>query len=222
MRPAFASGGRAHPAPSIASRSHGFTLVEILLALVLLGLLMAGAFSGIRTATRSVERGEALIERTNKIRVAQEFLRRQIAHAMALPYENKRPTGEPIVFSASNDEMTFVAPMPGYLGHGGAYVQKLAEGSNFAHDARHVAPHSAAGAVDSCALAGNADVLARKPARYHVNNSSPHRSVKRENVIPYRECRENSVVLPLHKNACCKLISLDSANRSPSEDNPCE
>lgn len=124
-RPAFASGGRAHPAPSIASRSHGFTLVEILLALVLLGLLMAGAFSGIRTATRSVERGEALIERTNKIRVAQEFLRRQIAHAMALPYENKRPTGEPVVFSASNDEMTFVAPMPGYLGHGGAYVQKL-------------------------------------------------------------------------------------------------
>jgi len=37
-------------------------------------------------------------------------------------------------------------------------------GSNFAHDPRHVGPHSAALAVNASALAGNADVLAREAA----------------------------------------------------------
>jgi general secretion pathway protein J len=117
--------------PFLAGQA-GFSLLEVLLALVLMGLLMAGALGGVRTATKSVERGEALIERTNKIRVAQEFLRRQVSNAMALPFEQKRPTGEPVVLRGASDELTFVSPMPGYMSRGGAYVQKLAfeRGSN--------------------------------------------------------------------------------------------
>ncbi|HET7845406.1 MAG TPA: prepilin-type N-terminal cleavage/methylation domain-containing protein [Xanthomonadales bacterium] len=107
------------------ARSHGFSLLEVLLALVLLGLLMAGALTGIRTATRSLESGESLIERTNKIRVAQEFLRRQISNALALPFEVKQPTGEPVVMLGERDELTWVSGMPGHMSRGGAYVQRL-------------------------------------------------------------------------------------------------
>jgi general secretion pathway protein J len=107
-------------------RARGFTLLELLLAMTLLALLIAGAFSGIRTATRATERGEAAIERSNKLRVAQEFLRRQVSHALALPFSRVPGTGEMTVFAGERDQLTFVAPMPGYFSRGGPHVQALA------------------------------------------------------------------------------------------------
>jgi general secretion pathway protein J len=112
----------AHPA---AGRAHGFTLVEVLLALVLLSLLLAGAVAGVRVATRAVDRGEALIDRTNKLRVAQEFLRRELSQSLALSFEQDPSTGEATLFEGDEEQLTFVAPMPGYLGRGGPYVQRL-------------------------------------------------------------------------------------------------
>ena len=103
----------------------GFTLIEVLLAFVLLALLMAGAWGGIRTATKSVQSGEALIERTNKMRVAQEFMRRDLSQALSLALWQDPATGESTIFEGSPDVLTFVAQMPGYLGRGGPYVQRL-------------------------------------------------------------------------------------------------
>lgn len=104
---------------------HGFTLLELLMAVMLLALLTAGAFGAIRTATRAVARGEAQVDRTNQLRVAQEFLRRQIAQTLAMPFRFDAATNRPYVFVGAAQELTYVAPMPGYLGRGGPYVQKL-------------------------------------------------------------------------------------------------
>jgi general secretion pathway protein J len=109
-----------------ANRDAGFSLVEILLVLVLLALLLGGAMAGIRTATKGVERGEAMIDRTNKLRVAQEFLRRQISQALYLPFHIDATSGERTVFEGDHDALTYVSVMPGYLGRGGPYVQHLA------------------------------------------------------------------------------------------------
>jgi general secretion pathway protein J len=106
-------------------RARGFSLIEVLLASVLLALLMAGAFAGVRTATRAVDSGEALIDRTNRIRVAQEFVRRQFGQALYAPFASDRGSGERIVFEGERDAVRFVSAMPGYLGHGGPYVQQL-------------------------------------------------------------------------------------------------
>jgi general secretion pathway protein J len=107
------------------ARQRGFSLLEVLMASVLLALLLTGAWAGVRTATRSAERGEALVERTNTLRVAQEFLRRQISQALVLAYGQERGTGERVVFEGDRDTLTYVSAMPGYLGRGGAYVQRL-------------------------------------------------------------------------------------------------
>lgn len=104
----------------------GFTLIELLLAILLLALLMAGAYGGITTATRAVTGGEALIDRTNRVRVAQEFLRRQLRNAMPIAYPVESSTGETRLFEGESDTLRFVSTMPGYLSHGGAYVQTLA------------------------------------------------------------------------------------------------
>jgi len=83
---------------------------------------MAGAWSGITTATKAAHSGEALIDRTNRVRVAQEFIRRQIRNALALPYVVDKSTGETRTFEGDADVMRFVAPMPGYLSRGGPYL----------------------------------------------------------------------------------------------------
>ena len=102
----------------------GFTLIEVLLAITLLAMLMLGAYAGIRTATRAAHSGQAQIDRTNKLRVTQEFLRRGLSQTLAIAYE-KDTAGKLTVFEGKPDKITFVAPMPGYLGKGGPYVQQI-------------------------------------------------------------------------------------------------
>jgi hypothetical protein len=68
-------------------------------------------------------------------------------------------------------------------------------GHHFANDAGELSPESGALAINSRSAAGEADVLAREAARYHVNNASPWSSVKGSHVIPNGERREMSGVL---------------------------
>ena len=109
-----------------ANRSaRGFTLLEVMLALLLLGLLLAGTVGAIRTAVHAMHSGEQAIDRTSRMRVAQEFIRHQVSRIMPLAFARDENTNSNFVFDGRRDFMRFVAPMPGYLGHGGAYVQKL-------------------------------------------------------------------------------------------------
>jgi general secretion pathway protein J len=96
-----------------------------MLAIVLLALLLAGTWGAIRTAVHAMHSGEAAIDRTNRLRVAEEFTRRQISRILPLAYGQDESTGTNYVFEGSGDSMRFVAPMPGYLSKGGPYVQTL-------------------------------------------------------------------------------------------------
>ena len=117
---------RRRTAPPGAFRRRGFTLLEMLIAVTLLALLVALAYGTLRTAVRAMRSGEALITRTDRLRTTQEFLRRQLSHAMPLAFERLEDTGENRVFVAGPDELRFVAPMPGHLSRGGPHVQWLA------------------------------------------------------------------------------------------------
>jgi len=102
----------------------GFTLLEVLAALVLLALLLVGVYTGMRTAIHSVRSGSAAIERIDQIRSAQQFLRRELAQSMTQPIAHT-PEGDAIFFEGSAHEMTYVAPLPGYLGKLGPQLQHL-------------------------------------------------------------------------------------------------
>ena len=65
----------APPAPArrrTAARARGFTLLEVMLATLLLALLLAGTYGAIRTAVRSMHSGEAAIDETNRRRDIQQ------------------------------------------------------------------------------------------------------------------------------------------------------
>lgn len=114
------------------TRAAGFSLLEVLMALVLLAVLLAGAFSGIRAATKAMESGERTIDRSNRLRITQEFLRHEISRTLPLAFGHDKDSGANFVFQGEHDFVRFVAPMPGYLSRGGAYVQslELARGRN--------------------------------------------------------------------------------------------
>ncbi|HEY0178509.1 MAG TPA: prepilin-type N-terminal cleavage/methylation domain-containing protein [Dokdonella sp.] len=108
---------------SVAAR--GFTLLEVMLAILLLALLLAGTYGAIRTAVHAMHSGELAIDRMNRLRVAQEFVRRQVSRIMPLAFAQDESTNTNFVFEGRGDFMRFVAPMPGYLSKGGPYVQTL-------------------------------------------------------------------------------------------------
>jgi general secretion pathway protein J len=105
--------------------ARGFTLLEVMLATLLLALLLAGTFGAVTTTVKAMHSGEAKIDRTNRLRVAQEFIRHQISRTLPLAFGRDDSTGVNYLFEGEKDFMRFVAPMPGYLSKGGAYVQTL-------------------------------------------------------------------------------------------------
>ncbi|MDR3445388.1 MULTISPECIES: prepilin-type N-terminal cleavage/methylation domain-containing protein [unclassified Dyella] len=110
-------------------RMQGFTLLEVLGALALFAILLVGVYSGVRTATHTVRSGEAAIERVDQVRSAQQFLRRELAQARAVPLAHT-DNGDPIYFKGDAHELRFVAPLPGYLGRLGPQLQALKLVSN--------------------------------------------------------------------------------------------
>ncbi len=113
------------PHSRCASRAGGFTLLEVLAALALLALLLVGVYSGIRTASHSVRAGTAAVERLDAVRSAQQFLRSELAQAMTAQLAKNPDNDEPIFFKGDARSMSFVAPLPGYLGKLGPQAQML-------------------------------------------------------------------------------------------------
>lgn len=111
--------------PSRRSQS-GFSLVEMLLAFTLMAMLLSLAYGGFRAATRATSAGQAVLEDSGSVRVAHQFIRRQLNQMLPLAYDMAGDLIEnQVVFEGEGRRIQFVAPMPGYLGQGGPQVQYL-------------------------------------------------------------------------------------------------
>jgi len=108
-----------------ATRARGFTLVEMLLALTLMSMLLALTYGGMRAATRATDKGQQILEDSSRIRMAHQFVRRQLTQMLPLTIEQDPMNDERIVFQGDRRSIRYVAPMPGYLGFGGPQVQEL-------------------------------------------------------------------------------------------------
>ncbi len=108
-----------------AARSSGFTLVELLLAITLMSMLMALAYGGLRATTRATDRGQVILEESGRIRMAHQFVRKQLNQMLPLAFMEVENKEERVIFEGSRDRIRFVGPMPGYLSFGGPQVQEM-------------------------------------------------------------------------------------------------
>lgn len=107
-------------------RPRGFTLIEVLLATVLLAAGLALAFATLRSATAMVQRGEAMAQRNERMRAVEGFLRRRIGSAQVIAFATDPRTQRQYRFIGEPGRMRFVADLPNYLGRGGPYLHDLA------------------------------------------------------------------------------------------------
>jgi len=101
-------------------RQAGFTLLELVVAITLMGLVLVVLYSGLRLGLNGWDSGEQRAEATNRLRLVQEFLRRQLAQSMTV-YQTNDQQDRIAVFAGQANAIEFVAPMLAQLGQGGLY-----------------------------------------------------------------------------------------------------
>jgi general secretion pathway protein J len=109
--------------PGSATRCAGFTLVELIIALAMIGLIALLLFSGLRLGTRSWERVEALAERTAELRIARGFLARSLEQIR--PAQVTFDAERVLVFGGNEQNLELVAPLSEHVGTPGLYVLRL-------------------------------------------------------------------------------------------------
>ena len=130
--------------------ARGFTLIEVLLATVLLAAGLALAFATLVAATRTSSRGEAMAEHAERIRAVEGFMRRRLAAARPVAFGTDQATALPQRFIGERDRMRFVADLPDYLGRGGPYQHEFAveDGEGGARITLALAMVQAGGVID--------------------------------------------------------------------------
>ena len=102
-------------------RQQGFSLLELVVAITLMGLVLVVLYGGLRLGLNGWDSGERRAEASNRLRSAQEFLRRQLAQSMTVYETNDDRRERFVVFAGRSEGIEFVAPMPARLGQSGLY-----------------------------------------------------------------------------------------------------
>lgn len=105
-------------------RQQGFTLLELLIALTLLGLILVLLFGGLRLGVRSWDASQQQVDTLNSVRSLESFLRREMS--VAQPYQWKAGPSQKVAFLGERDKLSFVAPLPSRVGGGGLYAISIA------------------------------------------------------------------------------------------------
>ncbi|MEX2644458.1 MAG: prepilin-type N-terminal cleavage/methylation domain-containing protein [Acetobacterales bacterium] len=108
-------------------RQAGLTLIELLVALALLGLIvgaLGGALGTGLAGTRSLDRK---VERLEEVRLTQATLRRLLESARPVQWQEPGPSGGQVVgFDGARERLDFVAMMPAWPAQGGLHLMRLA------------------------------------------------------------------------------------------------
>lgn len=101
----------------------GFTLLELLISITLLGMILVLLFGGLRLGVRSWDAVQQQVDNLNTVRSVESFLRREMAQTQ--PYRWKTGTGQRLAFQGERSKVSFVAQLPARIGGGGLYAISL-------------------------------------------------------------------------------------------------
>jgi general secretion pathway protein J len=107
-----------------ARRAAGFTLIEVVVALTLLGIMMVLLYSGLSFAMRSWDAAERVGTRATDQRIGANFLRRELGETF--PMRWKEPTMLQFAFEGKARTLRFVSSRPAGIQAGGLSLVGLA------------------------------------------------------------------------------------------------
>lgn len=107
----------------------GFTLVELIVALTILGLISAALFTALRFSARAWESGEARIVEISDEAAIRRFLRARLQAIQPQTIATGPRSSEP-AFRGEPQSLRFAAAMPPDVGIGGLYLFTLSQRSN--------------------------------------------------------------------------------------------
>jgi general secretion pathway protein J len=100
--------------------SRGFTLLELLIAITLLGLLAGLLFGGLSFGVRVWEKGDAELEKMAELQIAQGLIRRLVSRALLSDLAEGEDS-DAAIFEGTADALRFVGPAPAQSLPGGLY-----------------------------------------------------------------------------------------------------
>jgi general secretion pathway protein J len=106
-----------------ARGARGFTLLELMIGLALLGLIMTLIFAGLQLCIRGWDEAEAASERANRMRLVQALLQRELA--AVFPYRWKNTVDMNLAFVGAGDSLKFASSTPPRAGPGGLNLVEL-------------------------------------------------------------------------------------------------
>jgi general secretion pathway protein J len=106
-----------------ARTQSGFTLIELVVAMVILGAMLLLLYSGLAFALRSWDAGDANGRRTADRRIGENFLRRELGEMF--PMRWKDPGTLKFAFEGEGEHLRFVSSRPAGISMGGLSLVSL-------------------------------------------------------------------------------------------------
>lgn len=103
----------------------GFTLLELLVAMTVLGVLTGLLASGLSFGTRVWERERTQLDATSELQLVQDVLRRVLAQAIPLSSPAEAGTTQEPSFVGTESSVDFLGPPPAQSLTGGIYAYRL-------------------------------------------------------------------------------------------------
>jgi general secretion pathway protein J len=116
----------------------GFTLIEVLIATTLLGVMMLLLFGSLRIGVTSWDSGEDKMARASRLFLVENFLRNHIGSALPL-VEMEQVGGVASSLRGGEDWLEYVSTMPPQIRKGGLYRFRLYVAGNGRHNDLKVA-----------------------------------------------------------------------------------
>jgi general secretion pathway protein J len=94
----------------VVRRDDGFTLLEVLVAVVIMAVIMTTAFGALRLGGRSWEAGVSRASDNERFRAVADLLRRQVHQVIPMSWPEDKE--KRIAFEGASNQLRFIAPAP--------------------------------------------------------------------------------------------------------------
>lgn len=94
---------------SLLKKRRGFTLLEVMVTLTILGFILLMIFGGIRLGLSAWHKGEEIQEADQQVRIGEQLLLRQIKSAFPYKIKNSKAGGDYLFFEGNAQTLKFIS-----------------------------------------------------------------------------------------------------------------